>query len=135
MSKPLVHFSGNLGENDFRQIITQPLSNIYETVYTSEINQLKDTSGNTAASQGQASSVTSASGIASLQEATGKLSRDSNTASYRAYRKVVYLVIELIRQFYDEPRVFRITNENGQNDYVTFRMRDYSHRVRGRHLE
>lgn len=120
LSKPLVHFSGNLGENDFRQIITQPLSNIYETVYTSEINQLKDTSGNTAASQGQASSVTSASGIASLQEAAGKLSRDSNTASYRAYRKVVYLVIELIRQFYDEPRVFRITNENGQNDYVTF---------------
>lgn len=120
LSKRIVHFDGSLGEDAFRQIVTSPLSGIYETVLMNKISEMKDVSGNTAASQGQTSSVTSASGIASLQEAAGKLPRDSNKASYRSFKLIVDLVIELIRQFYDEPRTFRITGENGRNDYVTF---------------
>lgn len=120
LSKSIVHFDGNLGEDAFRQIVASPLSSIYENVYLNEIQQLKDTSGNTASSQGQVSSVTSASGIASLQEAAGKLSRDTNKASYRAYKQIVDLVIELIRQFYNEPRCFRIAGDKGQNEYVNF---------------
>lgn len=120
LSRAIVHFSGTLGENDFRQIIPTPLSGIYETVLMNKISELKDVSGNTAASQGQTSSVTSASGIASLQEAAGKLPRDSNKASYRSFKQIVDLVIELIRQFYNEPRTFRITGEDGKNDFVTF---------------
>ena len=96
------------------------MAGIYETILNNKIEELKDTSGNTAAAQGQTSNVTSASGIASLQEASGKLSRDANRADYRAFTKICYLVIELIRQFYDEPREFRITGETGQTDYVTF---------------
>ena len=119
-TKRLVHFSGSLGENDFRQIVQTPLSGIYETVLMNKISELKDVSGNTAASQGQTSSVTSASGIASLQEAAGKLPRDSNKASYRSFKQLIDLVIELIRQFYNEPRTFRITGDNGKNEYVTF---------------
>ena len=119
-SKSLVHFSGNLGEDAFRQITSTPMAGIYETILNNKIEELKDTSGNTAAAQGQTSNVTSASGIASLQEASGKLSRDANRADYRAFKKICYLVIELIRQFYDEPREFRITGETGQTDYVTF---------------
>lgn len=117
-SKPLVHFDGNLGEEAFRQIVASPLSGIAETVYLQKVQEMKDTSGNTASSQGQASAVTSASGIASLQEAAGKLSRDSNNASFRAFKEVVYLVIELIRQFYTEPRCFRISGEFGHNEFV-----------------
>lgn len=120
LSRPIVHFDGNLGEDAFRQIVASPLSGIYESVYQSKIAELKDTSGNTASSQGQTSQVTSASGIASLQEAAGKLSRDSNNASYRAYKKAVDMVIELIRQFYNEPRCFRIAGEFGENQYVNF---------------
>lgn len=120
LSKRIVHFDGSLGEDAFRQIVTNPLSGIYETVLMNKISEMKDVSGNTAASQGQTSSVTSASGIASLQEAAGKLPRDSNKASYRSFKLIVDMVIELIRQFYDEPRTFRITGENGRNDYVTF---------------
>lgn len=120
LSKRIVHFDGSLGEDAFRQIVTSPLSGIYETVLMNKISEMKDVSGNTAASQGQTSSVTSASGIASLQEAAGKLPRDSNKASYRSFKLIVDMVIELIRQFYDEPRTFRITGENGRNDYVTF---------------
>lgn len=116
----LVHATGNLGENAYRQITAQPLSGIYMSVLNNKIQELKDTSGNTASSQGQASSVTSASGIASLQEAAGKLARDANKSSYRAFRKVIMLVIELIRQFYTEQRCFRITGENGERQFVTF---------------
>lgn len=120
IEKPLVHFEGNLGEDAFRQITVQPMAGIYETVYLQKIQEMKDTSGNTASSQGQASSVTSASGIASLQEAAGKLSRDSSNASYRSFKKIVYQVIELIRQFYTETRCFRITGDMGEVTYQNF---------------
>lgn len=113
-----VHTEGNLGENDFRQLVATPLSGIYESVYLNQIQQMKDTSGNTASSQGQASNVTTASGIASLQEAAGKLSRDTNLGAYRAYKKVVEMVLELIREFYDESRSFRIVGDDGKYDFV-----------------
>ncbi len=116
----VVHFEGNLGEDAFRQIQNSPLNNIYQNVLLQEIQEMKDTSGNTAASQGQVSSVTTASGIASLQEAAGKLSRDSNATSYRAFKAVVYQCIELIRQFYTEPRCFRIVGDMGEASYVSF---------------
>ena len=39
---------------------------------------------------------------------------------YRAYEKINILVIELLRQFYDEDRTFRIIGNNGKTDYVVF---------------
>lgn len=115
-----IHVEGSLGENDFRTLPVTPMSGIYESIYLNQIQQMKDTSGNTASSQGQTSSVTSASGIASLQEAAGKLSRDTNKGAYRAYKKVVEMVLELIRQYYTEARSFRITGDDGQMDFVQF---------------
>lgn len=119
IENPVIHTLGNLGEDAFRVIQGTPLSGIYENVMLQKIQEMKDTSGNTAASQGQTSNVTTASGIASLQEAAGKLSRDATSSSYRAFKDIVYLVIELIRQFYTEQRCFRITGENGQT-FVDF---------------
>ena len=116
----MVHANGNLGENAYRPLEGKPLNGIYVTVLNNKIQELKDTSGNTASSQGQASSVTSASGIASLQEAAGKLARDSNKSAYRAFARVVQMVIELIRQFYTEERCFRITGDDGEQDFVSF---------------
>ena len=40
--------------------------------------------------------------------------------SYRAFQQINYIVLELIRQFYDEMRSFRITGENGADRYVQF---------------
>lgn len=116
----IIHASGHLGENDFRELQHVPLNGIYLSVLNNKIQEIKDTSGNTASSQGQASSVTSASGIASLQEAAGKLARDANKSTYRAHKKVVDLVIELIRQFYTEERCFRIKGEDGRQKFVQF---------------
>ena len=97
------------------------MDSIYYQVYQGKIEELKETSGNRDFSQGStASGVTAASAIAALQEAGSKLSRDMIKSSFRAYKNVVYQVIELMRQFYDIPRAFRITNKTGQMDFLTF---------------
>lgn len=40
--------------------------------------------------------------------------------SYRAFTEICNLVVELIRQFYDLPRTFRIIGEAGSPDYIDF---------------
>ena len=51
--------------------------------------------------------------IAALQEAGGKLSRNMIDDGYEAFSQVVTLCIELIRQFYDVPRQFRLLGRDG----------------------
>ena len=120
-TKSFVHTSANLGKDSIAQIKADPLSGIYLNVLDSRITELKETLGNRDASTGGVTaSVTSAAGIASLQEAAGKLSRDAEKASYRVFEQLVYMVIELIRQFYDTPRTFRITGEAGQQEFTQY---------------
>lgn len=116
----IVHANGSLLENAYRPLQAGTLNGIYMTVLNNKIQEIKDTSGNTASSQGQASAVTSASGIASLQEAAGKLARDANKSTYRSFKKVVLLVIELMRQFYTESRCFRVIGDAGDLEFVDF---------------
>lgn len=121
VTKPVVHVSGNMGEDSIKAIDPIPLPGIYENVLQGRIQELKETLGNRdASSGGVTASVTSAAGIASLQEAAGKLSRDAEKASYRSFEQIVYLCIELIRQFYDVPRSFRIAGKNGQQQFVQY---------------
>jgi len=120
LSMPLIHTDGNLTDRDLVPVANSQFNAVYENVFLQKINELKETSGNTNVAQGISHSGQSGSAIASLQEASGKLSRDSNNTSYRAFKKVVHLVIELMRQFYNEPRCFRITGDRGESDYVTF---------------
>lgn len=121
LSKPIVHTNGNLTDDFIRKIDHAPLDGAYLNVLNSTIQELRETSGNTETSTGNTSSgVTAASAIAALQEAAGKGSRDAITGSYRAYRNVVEMVIELIRQFYDQPRQFRITGTFGRYEFVSY---------------
>lgn len=114
LDKTFVHVDGNLGADSLRQVESTPLSDIYVTVLNNKISELKETSGNRDYSQGATTSgVTAASAIAALQEAGSKLSRDALKAAYRAFTEECYLCIELMRQFYDAPRAFRITGEGG----------------------
>ena len=121
VSKPLIHVDGLLGQDTIVPIKTNTLSDIYVTAINNKIDELKETTGNRDISTGGTTSgVTAASAIAAMQEAGSKLSRDNNKASYRAFRKIVNLVIELIRQFYDLPRCFRIVGENGAAQFVQY---------------
>lgn len=121
LSKPLIHVDGQLGNDSILPVHVNTPSSIYVEILNNKIDELKETTGNRDISTGgTASGVTAASAIAAMQEAGSKLSRDSNKAAYRAFRKVVELVIELIRQFYDTARCFRITGENAAHEFVQF---------------
>lgn len=121
LSKPIVHVNGNLGEDSLRQIQFSPLNDIYVSLFDRTIQELRETSGNTETSTGNISSgVTAASAIAALQEASGKGSRDSTKAAYRAFGEIVNLCIELIRQFYDLPRQFRVVGQYGMEQYISY---------------
>lgn len=121
MANDFIHVDGNLGQDSIVPVTGKPLSSIYVEVINNKIDELKETTGNRDISTGGTTSgVTAASAIAAMQEAGSKLSRDNNKASYRAFRKLCLMVVELIRQFYDLPRCFRIMGENGTARYVQY---------------
>lgn len=121
LEQTIVNCTGNLGEESLREISSPRLDGNHINIRNSTIDEIRETSGNTEAATGSATSgVTAASAIAALQEASGKGSRDSTASSYRAFAKVCELEIELIRQFYDLPRQFRILGDRGQQYFIPF---------------
>lgn len=117
--RPVVHYTGS--PDGIIPISAAGLAGNYIEFYNNKIEELKQISGNTDSSAGnRPTGVTAASAIAALQEASGKGSRDATLNSYRAFVDVVNLVIELIRQFYDMPRHFRITGKFNEQQFVSF---------------
>lgn len=120
LSKPLVHVN-DLSEDSLRRIEHDSLDGNYINVRDGFVQELRETSGNTETSTGNISSgVTAASAINLLQEASGKGSDDSIRTSYRTFGRIVELCIELIRQFYDMPRQFRIVGQYGMERYISY---------------
>ena len=121
MNKDFIHVDGTLGQDSIIPVQGKPLNDIYVTLLNNKIDELKETTGNRDISTGGTTSgVTAASAIAAMQEAGSKLSRDNSKSAYRAYRKLIVMVIERIRQFYDIPRCFRIMGDNGAARYVQY---------------
>lgn len=120
--KPLVHVNGSGALSD--SIMPYPkseLNALYVNVLNNKVTELREISGSTAAAQGGApAGITAYSALASLQESAAKGSRNVIRAGYRRFKDICYMIIELLRQFYDVPRVFRITGEQGQAEYVPF---------------
>jgi hypothetical protein len=116
-----VRVEGTLGEDYIMPIQGKPLNDIYVSVVMNAIEELKETTGNRDVSQGGTTGgVTAASAIAAQMEAGSKLSRTSNKATYRTFRGICLQVIELIRQFYDTQRQFRIIGASGMEEYVSY---------------
>jgi len=121
LTKDFVHVDGALGQDSIMPVRGSSLDGIYVTVINNKIDELKETTGNRdVSSGGTTGGATAAAAIAAMQEAGSKLSRDSTRAAYRAYKKVVLMVIELMRQFYDLPRCFRISGENSEKNFVSY---------------
>lgn len=120
--KPIKKIQGNITDK-IMPIGSNPLSGVAVDVLNQKIEELKYVTANQDVGVGiNPSGVTAGSAISALQEAQGKNARSSNKAMYRAYRDVVYQVVELIRQFYDLPRTFRIAPDatQTQEQYVSF---------------
>lgn len=117
----IVFVEGDMDEERLRPIDIPQVSGAALNILQMKIDELKETSFNRDVSQGSASGgVTSGAALAVLQEAGNKQSRDIISASYRSYSRECYLVIELMRQFYDETRSFRITGETGKYEFIDF---------------
>lgn len=121
LSVDVVHAAGALTDNTVRPLPRGSLDSVYITALRDKVDELKETTGNRDVSTGGTSSgVTAASAIAAMQEAGSKLDRDSCKASYRAFRRICLMIVELIRQFYSVSRCFRITGEDGGTDFVSY---------------
>ena len=121
LNKEFVHVEGSLGDENIRPIDHKPLDSIYANILTQKIDELKYVTSNQDVNNGVApSGVTSASGIAALQESQGKNARSSNKTFHRAFREVCYQIVELIRQFYDVPRTFRINPDGMKEQFVQY---------------
>lgn len=115
-TKKFIHVEGSLGEENIRPTDTKPLDSIYVNFLNQKIEELKYVTSNQDSNNGVApSGITAASAIAALQETAGKNARSTNKTFHRAFREVCYQIVELIRQFYDIPRTFRI-NPDGMNE-------------------
>lgn len=120
-SKPIVHVSGTLGQDTLLPIQVAAMGGDAHNMLAQKIDEIKFVTGNTDVNNGGVpSGVTAASAIAALKEDSGRSSKDSTKAAYRAYRKIVLMVIERIRQFYDIPRQFRILGEDGKWLYTSY---------------
>lgn len=121
MTCDIVHVAGAITDSTVRPLPSVSLDGIYITALRDKIDELKETTGNRdVTSGGTAAGVTAASAIAAMQEAGSRLERDSSRASYRAFKRVCLMVIELIRQFYTASRCFRLIGDDGSEHFIRY---------------
>ena len=120
-TRPFVHTNGNLGADSIAPIRAGSLDSVYVAILNNKIGEMKETAGNRdVANGGTAAGVTAGTAIAALQESGGKLSRNMIDDGYEAFADVVTLCIELIRQFYELPRQFRLLGAMGVEEFVSY---------------
>ncbi len=119
-SNHIIEVDGSIDEERLRPVQVENMDGFVTNVRNEKIAELKETVANRDVnSGGTGGGVTSGAAIATLQEAGNKVSRDLIAGSYRTIKKVFSVGIELMRQFYDEPRIFRIMG-SGDVQYATF---------------
>lgn len=120
-TKVIIGYDGPDPRQDLMAVEVPALPPICVQVLNNKIEELKQTSGSQDVANGMTSGgVTAYSAIAAMIETAGKNTKAFSMGSYRAAVKIGNLVIELIRQFFDLPRQFRIIGENGERKYVEY---------------
>ena len=118
--KTFVHVA-SISDTTTKPVSSTPLQGNYLEFIQSKIQELKHVTSNQDVNNGAApSGITAASAIAALQETSGKDSRFINKTFYNTYGRIMKQVIELIRQFYDVPRLFRILPDQAQGGGEVF---------------
>lgn len=120
-STDIIHVAGSVDDSNIRQLQAQSLDDFIINHRQNKIAELKEIVGNRDFQQGAtANNVTAAAAISALQQSGQKLSRAVIDDSFDAFKDIIYMVIELMREFYDEERVYRITDEMGNKTYERF---------------
>ena len=132
LDRPIIEVEGDIDEEKLRQITLSPMDSALSELRRMKIEELKETTGTKDVSLGGTSGgVTAAAAITALQEAGEKGSRDCLAGTYRGFVDIIYQVIELIRQFYDSDRTFRITGEDDGYTYISYSNRGIIDRENG----
>ncbi len=114
-----------ISEADVRQLEVASVNGNVMEHRQIKIDELKEVSANRDFAQGGTTGgVTAAQAITALQEAGNKTSRALIDDSYDAYKEIVMLVVELMREFFDRDRIYRITGSDGKSEYKSFSQGD-----------
>lgn len=118
MSKDLVQYEGDIGVHP----ISGEMINTYHLQYREfKKDELKELLSNRDFQQGDVNGgVNSGTAIQLLQQSGEKRARNMMDDSYEAFKQIIFMVVELIREFYSKPRVFRTTDNNGQKTFIEF---------------
>lgn len=120
-SSDIIHVTGSIDDTHIRSLQANSLPHQVLEHRLEKINELKEVIGNRDIQQGGTQNgVTAASGITAMQQAGQKLSRAIIDDSFDAYKAIVIMVIDLMREFYTEERIYRVTNEIGRTDFAAF---------------
>lgn len=121
LKNKFIHVEGSVDDTKIRPVDISGLSTACIEELQMKIDELKYITSNQDVANGSApAGITAASAIAALQETAGKDARSSNMAFHRMYREVCYQIVELIRQFYDTPRTFRIVPDSFGEQFITY---------------
>ena len=121
LNNQFVNVEGGIDETNIRAMEYKSLDGMYVNVINQKIDEMKYITSNQDVNNGTApSGITAASAIAALQETQGKNARTSNRAFHRQFRDVCYQIVELIRQFYDIPRTFRINPDGMKDEFIPY---------------
>jgi hypothetical protein len=121
LSVDFIDMDGSINDDKLKELQAKALHPFIANHREGKIQELKEIAGDNQFSRGEAGKgITAASAIQALQEASNKVDRDMVGAGYRTYKLIVILTIELIREFYDDARKFRITKPNGKKEYMKF---------------
>lgn len=125
LSKDVIHTAGSIREDNVKEFQANPLDSYIIAHRNNKIAELKEVLGNRDFNQGSTyGGVTAYGAIVALQEAGSKLTRDIINCGYESYSQLIYMCIELIRQFFDKERCYRITGNDGSFEYIKYSNRN-----------
>ena len=119
IGKSIVHYEGDT--DSIRAIDHSSINEYYLSHREFKKDELKEILANRDFQQGSTTGgVTAASAIETLRQAGEKRSRAVVSDTYDTFKQVVFMVIELMRQFFNDERVYRISDAMGKKSFAKF---------------
>ncbi|MGN0163730.1 MAG: hypothetical protein ACI4EA_09180 [Candidatus Ornithomonoglobus sp.] len=119
VENPIVEYEGDTSA--VVPIVIKDVNQYYSVYRDTKKDELKELLGNRDFQQGATSGgVTSGTAISILQQSGEKRARMMFDDSYTCFETIVSMVLELLRQFCEEKRVYRTEDAMGQKSFVAF---------------
>jgi len=121
LSKDVIHTAGSIREDSVKEFQANPLDAYIIAHRNNKISELKEVLGNRDFNQGSTfGGVTAYGAIVALQEAGSKLTRDIISSGFESFSELIYMCIELVKQFFDSERCYRIMGNDGDIQYIRY---------------